>query len=114
MASNDDGTAGALGAGLLLGLLGGVIVGAALTSQVSPQAAFEQQLRASLGVRGLTLAAARLGQGAAGPVWVVTVRFADGSVGTVNAACGSKPPFDLALADDIAGRISTALSANAA
>jgi hypothetical protein len=115
MASDDDDTSGAaLGAGLVLGLLGGVLLGAALASQSSPQAQFEQRLRQRLKERGFGLASARLGHGSTGPIWIVTVRFPDASLITVQATVGNDQPFDPTLADDIGDRVANALRVSAA
>lgn len=100
---NQSGTALAIG---LVGVGAGALIGAALTNRPEPRAIFVNHLQRGLTPAGIVLAAANLGRGVTGPVWVLTLRLPTGSLLSLQA--GVDPgidPLEPHLGDAIAQRI---------
>jgi hypothetical protein len=102
--ASDDKFGAALAAGVVgLGL--GALIGAAFANHPDPHTTFMNRLRQGLDPRGITLAAADLGRGVAGPVWVLTLRLPNGSLMNLQAPVDpGVAPLAPPLADAIAQR----------
>lgn len=109
MPSDEDKPGAALAAGPV-GLGMGALIGAALANRSDPYAMFVNRLRGKLAPAGLTLAAADLGQGSSGPVWLLTVRLLNENLMNLQAPVAPGAlPLEPSLADTIAQRIITYL-----
>jgi hypothetical protein len=109
MASDENKLGAALAAGLV-GLGMGALIGAALTNRSDPHATFVNRLLGNLAPSGLTLAAADLGLGPTGQVWLLTVRLPNGNLMNLQAPIDPGVlPLEPSLADTIAQRIITYL-----
>lgn len=84
MASDENKIGAALAAGLV-GLGVGALIGAAFANQSDPHTTFMSRLQGGLAPAGIALAAADLGRGVSGPVWVLTLRLPDGSLMNLQA-----------------------------